>query len=117
LERPWRDERHLQIGPSEAEPFWSTFLRDLVRRGLKGVKLVISDAHEGLKAAITRVVGATWQRCRVGLLNNLFHAVVRWVMWPGVSRLAMRRIVCASAIRQANSATASRFRFIAAAVR
>ena len=42
----------LHIGPSEAEPFWSTFLRDLVRRGLKGVKLVISDAHEGLKAAI-----------------------------------------------------------------
>ncbi len=55
----------LHIGPSEAEPFWSTFLKDLVRRGLKGVKLVISDAHEGLKAAITRVVGATWQRCRV----------------------------------------------------
>jgi len=60
----------LHIGPSEAEPFWSTFLRDLVRRGLKGVKLVISDAHEGLKAAITRVVGATWQRCRVGLLKK-----------------------------------------------
>ena len=49
----------LHIGPSEAEPFWSTFLRDLCRRGLKGVKLVLSDAHEGLKAAITRVVGAT----------------------------------------------------------
>ncbi|MFX8285690.1 transposase, partial [Acinetobacter baumannii] len=49
---------------------WSTFLRDLVRRGLKGVKLVISDAHEGLKAAITRVVGATWQRCRVHFMRN-----------------------------------------------
>lgn len=60
----------LHIGPSEAEPFWSTFLRDLVRRGLKGVKLVISDAHEGLKAAITRVVGATWQRCRVHFMKN-----------------------------------------------
>src|SRR5215210_1099357 len=60
----------LHIGPSEAEPFWSTFLRDLVRRGLKGVKLVISDAHEGLKAAITRVVGATWQRCRVHFMRN-----------------------------------------------
>ena len=47
----------LHIGPSEAEPFWTTFLRDLVRRGLKGVKLVISDAHEGLKAAIQRVLG------------------------------------------------------------
>ncbi len=60
----------LHIGPSEAEPFWSTFLRDLVRRGLKGVKLVISDAHEGLKVAITRVVGATWQRCRVHFMRN-----------------------------------------------
>ena len=60
----------LHIGPSEAEPFWSTILRDLVRRGLKGVKLVISDAHEGLKAAITRVVGATWQRCRVHFMRN-----------------------------------------------
>jgi mutator family transposase len=46
-----------------------TFLKGLVRRGLRGVKLVISDAHEGLKAAIRRVVGASWQRCRVGLLN------------------------------------------------
>jgi transposase-like protein len=55
----------LHIGPSEAEPFWASFLKDLVRRGLKGVKLVVSDAHEGLKAAVRRVIGATWQRCRV----------------------------------------------------
>lgn len=60
----------LHIGPSEAEPFWTTFLRDLVKRGLRGVKLVISDAHKGLKAAITRVVGATWQRCRVHFMRN-----------------------------------------------
>jgi len=49
----------LHIGPSEAETFWSSFLKDLVRRGLKGVKLVISDSHEGLKGAIQRVIGAT----------------------------------------------------------
>lgn len=55
----------LHLGPSEAETFWSTFLKGLVRRGLKLVKLVISDAHEGLKGAIRRVFGATWQRCRV----------------------------------------------------
>jgi putative transposase len=55
----------LHLGPSEAETFWSTFLKSLVRRGLKGVRLVISDAHEGLKGAIRRVPGATWQRCRV----------------------------------------------------
>lgn len=60
----------LHIGPSEAEPFWTSFLRDLVRRGLTGVKLVISDAHEGLKAAIPRILSATWQRCRVHAMRN-----------------------------------------------
>jgi putative transposase len=60
----------LHIGPSEAEPFWSGFLKSLIRRGLKGVKLVVSDAHEGLKAAITRVLGASWQRCRVHWMRN-----------------------------------------------
>jgi putative transposase len=60
----------LHIGPSEAEPFWATFLKSLLRRGLRGVKLVISDAHEGLKAAIRRVMGASWQRCRVHWMRN-----------------------------------------------
>jgi transposase-like protein len=60
----------LYIGPSEAETFWSAFLKSLARRGLRGVKLVISDAHEGLKAAIRRVFGATWQRCRVHWMRN-----------------------------------------------
>jgi putative transposase len=60
----------LGIGPSEAEPFWSAFLKGLVKSGLKGVKLVISDAHDGSRHAITRVRGATWQRCRVGLLKK-----------------------------------------------
>jgi putative transposase len=60
----------LHIGPSEAETFWSGFLKTLTRRGLRGVKLVISDAHDGLKAAIRRVFGATWQRCRVHWMRN-----------------------------------------------
>jgi putative transposase len=60
----------LGIGPSEAEPFWSGFIKGLVKRGLKGVKLVISDAHDGLRLAITRVLGATWQRCRVHWMRN-----------------------------------------------
>src|SRR3954454_13862363 len=60
----------LHIGPSEAETFWAALLKDLVRRGLHGDKLVISDAHEGLKAAIRRVVGASWQRCRVHWMRN-----------------------------------------------
>ena len=60
----------LHIGPSEAEVFWSDFLKSLKARGLAGIKLVISDAHEGLKAAIIRVLGATWQRCRVHWTRN-----------------------------------------------
>jgi putative transposase len=60
----------LHIGSSEAETFWSTFLKSLARRGLRGVKLVTSDAHEGLKAAIRRVFGASWQRCRVHWMRN-----------------------------------------------
>ena len=60
----------LHLGPSEAETFWSAFLKSLVRRGLKGVKLVVSDAHEGLKGAIRRVLGATLQRCRVHWMRS-----------------------------------------------
>jgi transposase-like protein len=65
-----REVLGLAIGPSEAEPFWSKFLRSLTARGLRGVKLVISDAHEGLKAAAKKVFGATWQRCRVHFRRN-----------------------------------------------
>ena len=60
----------MAIGPSEAEPFWTAFLRSLTRRGLRGVKLVISGAHEGLKAAAAIVLNATWQRCRVHFMRN-----------------------------------------------
>jgi transposase-like protein len=65
----------LYIGPSEAEPFWTGFLRKLARRGLRGVKLVISDAHQGIKASVSKVLNATWQRCRVHFMRNvLAHA-------------------------------------------
>ena len=60
----------LHIGPSEAETFWATFLKSLLKRGLTGVKLVVSDAHEGLKGALRRVLGATWQRCRVHWMRS-----------------------------------------------
>ncbi len=60
----------MTVGHSEAEPFWVEFPRWLARRGLRGVKLMTSDAHEGLKAAITKVLGATWQRCRVHFMRN-----------------------------------------------
>src|SRR3954453_17892257 len=50
-----REVLGMDIGPSEAETFWTEFLRKLARRGLRGVKLVISDAHEGIKAAVSRI--------------------------------------------------------------
>jgi putative transposase len=60
------------LGASEEEAFWKAFLRSLVSRGLKGVQLVISDAHEGLKAAVSSLfAGASWQRCRVHFMRNL----------------------------------------------
>jgi len=70
-----REVLGMDIGPSEAETFWTEFLRKLARRGLRGVKLVISDAHEGLKAAIAKVLHASWQRCRVHFMRDvLAHA-------------------------------------------
>jgi putative transposase len=70
-----REVLGMAIGASEAEAFWTDFLRALKRRGLAGVKLVISDAHEGIKAAVAKVFRATWQRCRVHFMRNvLAHA-------------------------------------------
>jgi transposase-like protein len=70
-----REVLGMAIGASEAETFWVEFLRRLKRRGLAGVKLVISDAHEGIKAAVARVFRAPWQRCRVHFMRNaLAHA-------------------------------------------
>ncbi len=70
-----REVLGMDIGPSEAETFWTEFLRKLRRRGLRGVKLVISDAHEGIKASVAKLMNATWQRCRVHTMrNSLAHA-------------------------------------------
>jgi transposase-like protein len=70
-----REVLGLEIGTSEAEPIWTEFLRKLTRRGLRGVKLVISDAHESIKTAVGKVLNATWQRCRVHFMRNaLAHA-------------------------------------------
>jgi putative transposase len=70
----YRDGRReilgLGLGPSEAATFWLGFLRGLQQRGLVGVRLMITDAHEGLKAAIGQVFKATWQRCRVHFMRN-----------------------------------------------
>jgi transposase-like protein len=70
-----REVLGMEIGASEAEPFWTAFLRKLTRRGLRGVKLVVSDAHEGIKVAVSKVLSSTWQRCRVHFMRNvLAHA-------------------------------------------
>jgi putative transposase len=75
----------MATGASEAETFWLDFLRSLARRGLRGVELVVSDAHKGLKAAVTKVFRATWQRGRV-------HSMRSAVAHAGKTR---RRIVAA----------------------
>ena len=65
----------LDVGESETEAFWRSFLRGLVSRGLLGCELVVSDAHAGLKAAIAQVLGCSWQRCSVHFLReSLGHA-------------------------------------------
>ena len=73
----------VDVGPSEDRRFWTAFLRSLVKRGLTGVRLVISDAHEGLKQAIGTVLsGAAWQRCRVHFMRNLLATVPQGVASP-----------------------------------
>ncbi|MFH6784843.1 MULTISPECIES: IS256 family transposase [Methylobacterium] len=70
-----REALGFDIGPSEAETFWTAFLRKLAWRGLRGVKLVISDAHDGIKASVAKVMTASWQRCRAHFMRNvLAHA-------------------------------------------
>ena len=70
-----REVLGMDVGASEAEAFWTAFIRKLTRRGLRGVKLVISDAHEGIRAAVSKLLCASWQRCRVHFMRNaLAHA-------------------------------------------
>lgn len=72
----YREILGIAIGSAETEAFWTEFLRDLVARGLKGVRLVTSDAHEGLKTAIKKVLGeAMWQRCQVHFMRNILSHV------------------------------------------
>ena len=70
-DRGRREVLGMAIGVSEAETFWTDFLRSLAQRGLRGVQLVISDDHKEIKAAAQRVLQASWQRCRVHFTRNL----------------------------------------------
>jgi putative transposase len=75
-----REVLGFDVGPSEDGAFWESFLRALVGRGLRGVELVTSDAHEGLKGAIAAVLhGASWQRCRVHFVRNALALVPKGV--------------------------------------
>jgi transposase-like protein len=67
----------LDVGEAETESFWRAFLRSLRARGLDGVRLAISDAHAGLKAAISQVLGCPWQRCTVHFLGDMLGHVAR----------------------------------------
>src|SRR5262244_3899623 len=81
----------MDIGPSEAETFWTQFLRKLARRGLRGVKLAISDSHEGIKAGISKVLHAAWQRCRIHLCATRLPMLAEVdVVW---SRLSSRQLL------------------------
>jgi transposase-like protein len=108
-----REVLGLAIGRSEAETFCSDFLRSLTRRGLRDVKLVISDAHEGLKAAAAKVLGATWQRGRVHVMRTalaqvpkgpreMVAAVIRTAVVPEDHEAAVTRLVGAILLEQSD---------------
>ena len=106
----------LGLGQAEAATFWIEFLRGLVRRGLKGVKLVISDAHEGLKAAITQVLSATWQRCRVHFMRSLLAHVPKSQQSAAVRQVFVQpdRETAGQAWRRVADQLRPRFRKVAA---
>jgi putative transposase len=89
----------LDVGEAETEAFWRAFLRGLRARGLEGVKLAISDAHAGLKAAIGQVLGCPWQRCTVHFLRDMLGHVSR-AQQPLVSG-AIRGIFTAASAAEA----------------
>ena len=80
----------MDVGTSEDGAFWQAFLRSLSARGLSGVELVVSDAHQGLRGAIAAVFGgASWQRCRTHFMTNLLTRVPRRVQ-PWISAICQQ---------------------------
>jgi putative transposase len=73
----YREVLGLAVGAAETEAFWKDFLKSLIKRGLRGIEMVISDAHEGLKSAIAQTLTTTWQRCRVHFMRNALAHVPR----------------------------------------
>ena len=108
-----REVLGMAVGPSEAEPFWTKFLRSLTERGLRGVKLVISDSHEGLKKAARKVLGATWQRCAVHFMRNALANANVNVKQRGMVAAAIRTAFAQETEKEAHaewSAVADRLR-------
>ena len=87
----------IDVGEAETEAFWREFLRSLRARGLDGVQLCISDAHEGLKAAIAKVLGCPWQRCTVHFLRDMLGHCAK-AQQPMVAT-AIRQIFAAESVR------------------
>ena len=98
-----REVLGVSIAEKEMESSWRAFLRDLLARGLRGVQLVISDAHEGLRAAIPAVFnGATWQRCYVHYIRNVLENVPKSAQ--GFVAAALRNVFSQLSAEQARDA-------------
>jgi putative transposase len=89
----------LDVGEAETEAFWREFLRSLRARGLRGVRLCVSDCHEGLRAAIAQVLGCPWQRCSVHFLRNMLGHCAK-SQQPMIAA-AIRGIFTASSLEEA----------------
>ena len=95
----------LDLGEIESEGFWLEFLRSLKARGLEGVRLVISDHHEGLKNAIARTISAPWQRCTVHFVRNM-HQHCRPAQ-RGLVSAALREVFNADSQHEARKRTST----------
>ena len=98
-EAGYREVIALDVGATESGAFWREFLRGLLARGLSGVELVVSDPHEGLKAAIGQVLGCPWQRCTVHFLREMLGHVHRGQQ--GMIAAALRQVFQADSLEHA----------------
>jgi transposase-like protein len=106
-----REVLGVATGPSEAETFWTEFLRSLADRGLRGVKLVIADDHKGLRGAARRVFNATHQRCRIHWMRNaLAHA-------PAKQRTAVAAMLKTIFARETKAEAEAQWEIVADALR
>ena len=106
-----REVLGVTTGPSEAETFWTEFLRSLAERGLRGVKLEIADDHKGLRAAARRVFNATHQRCRIHWMRNaLAHA-------PAKQRTAMAAMLKTIFAQETKAEAEAQWEIVAGALR